>query len=155
MTTRERNLALVLLTVLVGAGGVLLAKIFYLDPASALKAQIESKEQQVAQRDKDLAAERDKIKEIIKVNPRLAKWEKLSLPAPESPNPSPEALKSHFSRVRGEYQKELETLLQKSGFTVGALRPKEPDSRNSPAIRSKVPLYTVFAFDLEGESDLA
>ncbi len=87
MSTRERKLALTLLVILLGFGSLLLAKIFYFDPASSVGAQLEDRKRQLDQRTAEIEAEQKLTNGILALSPRLAQWKKLSLPQPTSISP--------------------------------------------------------------------
>ncbi len=152
MTTRERKLALVLVVSLLGGGGILAAKVFYFDSAGTLDGQLLARTRQLKQATDEYEAEKALTKRILALSPRLEQFKKLSLP--QAPDASAEAIKAHDTKLRGEYQKFLEDLLSESGFTLGAIKSIVPDSRNVPTSAPKKPLYTVFRFDFDGESDL-
>src|SRR5437016_1520432 len=115
MTTRERNLATILLALLIGGGGILLANAVVLHPRSVLNAQLDEKREQVRVRSAELKKEQNYVKEITRLSPRLEQWQKLSLP---SGGGAAEANQSHISHMKLEYQKLLSRLLADAQFNV-------------------------------------
>src|SRR5258708_2461522 len=105
MTTRERKLAVILLVILLGAGGLLVAKVFYFDPADGLGKQLRSRKDELKQRQAEVEAEKKQTAGILALSPRLAQWKKLSLPQPASD--SPDAIRTHNALLSGAYQKFL------------------------------------------------
>jgi hypothetical protein len=153
MTQRERNLAVVLIGILLAGGGLLVAKFFYFDPAGNLRTQLDGRDQELIQRRGELAGEKKLAKDILTLSPRLAQYKKLSLP--QSTNTSPEAIKTHNMLLIGEYQKNLHDLLVRCNFGVQRIKGAELDNRSNPTTAAKKPIYTTFRYDLEGDSDLA
>src|SRR5262245_48467717 len=101
MTTRERNLATILL-----AGGVILAvgvvaNALFLQPFSNIRTELDKAEQQRTKLEMDIKGEQNQIARIEQLNPRLAQWQKLSLPEGDHKT---EAFKAHLSKLRLQYQ---------------------------------------------------
>src|SRR5438045_1600356 len=164
MTTRERNLATILVAILLLIGGVLLGKVVFYDPMRELADQKEQLNQQISKRDLEIQEEKNYVSAAEKLSPQLAQWRKLSLPArtPEKadpkaakgpPNPVREAEENrqHVSRVRDEYQKILKDLLKKANFRERLFKPNDLDSRPSAAANSRVqPAFQVLPYSIEG-----
>ncbi len=151
MTTRERKLAIVLAAVVAVVGVLFLANMLFLQPRRNLTAQLNEKDRQISQRLADIKAERDRVKKIEELSPRLAKWEKISLPEGD---PRPEAFKSHLGVLRVEYLRYLNKVLADSGFKARSVKPGDFDSRSTPSFARGKPVYTVLPITIEGESDL-
>ena len=118
MTTRERNLATILIAVVGVLGVAALANAVFLQPFNNLRSEIEKADQQLEQRRDEIAAEQNRIARIEQLNPRLAQWEKLSLPQGDT---KPEAFKAHLIKLRREYQRYLTKVLTDSGFKVNVV----------------------------------
>src|SRR2546423_9625484 len=97
MTTRERNLATILIAVVGVLGVAALANAVFLQPFNNLRGELEKADQQLAQRKAEINAEQNHIAKIEQLNPRLAQWEKLSLPQGDT---KPKALKTHLINIR-------------------------------------------------------
>lgn len=165
MTTRERNLATIVVAGLLGIGGVLLAKSIILDPMRDLDDQQTTLDRQIARRGREIADEQNYVSAVERLSPRLAQWRKLSLPvkhkdadAPKGPpNPEREAEENrqHLSRVRDEYQRILKGLLASARFKERLFKPIDLESRTTAAANSRAkPVYQVFSYTVEGEADL-
>src|SRR6266511_2572525 len=165
MTTRERNLATILVAILLGIGGILLGKKFIYDPMSELSAQAEDLDKQIKKRDQEIRDEKNYVNAVEKLSPRLAQWQKMSLPArnpdPDAakgpPNPVREAEENrqHISRVRDEYQKILKDLLTKAKFKERLFKPNDLEKTTAAAANTRVkPVFQVFTYTIEGEAEL-
>src|SRR5688572_29482180 len=105
MTSRERNLALILVALLVIVGGGLLGKIFLLDPYLAIQNQKAQRANEIQDNRNKIDAEKKYIARVKEVSPRLGEWRKFSLPEPKES--TAEAQKAHISKLRIDYQKEV------------------------------------------------
>src|SRR6266540_209362 len=151
MTTRERNLATILLVVLVVLGIGAVANAFFLQPFTSLKGEIEKADQQLAQRETEINAETARMARIEKLNPRLAQWQKLSFPEGD---PKPEAFKTHLNKLSREYDRYLDKALADSGFKVRSKRVgPDFDSRTAPMIDKK-PIGHILTSHIEGDATL-
>jgi hypothetical protein len=136
MNPRERILAGILAGLLVVVGGAFVTLQLVLSPIQERNKriisetdEIESKSQQLTQIKKDLS--------------RLEKWKQLSLP-------------QNVTLARREYEQYLSNLLLHSGFASGsfALTPKPPDTRSSPVMSGKKPIFTRLTFLVAGPARL-
>jgi len=128
MTTRERNLATILIAVVGVMGVAALANAVFLQPFNNLRGELEKADQQLAQRDAEIKAEQNHIARIEQLNPRLTQWEKLSLPQGDT---RPEAFRAHLIKLRREYNSYLNKVLAESGFKVRSLVVREFDARTA------------------------
>jgi len=150
MTTRERNLATILIAVVGVLGVAALANAVFLQPFNNLRGEIEKADQQLDQRDAEIKAEQNRIARIEQLNPRLTQWEKLSLPQGD---PKPEAFKAHLIKLRREYNSYLSKVLTESGFKKSSLAVKEFDARTAPTVDKKAIGY-VLPSKIEGDASL-
>jgi hypothetical protein len=138
MTKRERNLALVILAILVVFGGAFFAYFFYLEPLRQKEASIALTRTQIADR-------RQRIAEVQANFPKLERWRYLSLPG-------------DTSLAMREYDNYLRELLKQSGFSADAISridTKQADTRSSPALPGKKePIYTVLSFNVVARGQL-
>jgi hypothetical protein len=153
MTTRERNLATILLALLIVGGGFLLAKAVFLDPRSELSSQLDKKKEQVRARETELVKEQKYVKEITRLSPRLGEWKKLSLP--DGGGNTAEAAQSHLSRMKLEYQQLLSRLLADAQFTnLDMVPPAETRPTSNAAVRGnaqKKPAFEALSYKIKGE----
>jgi len=153
MTSRERNLATILLVILLLGGALLLAKLVYFDPAKDLGQQLTGLEAQINTKENDLRTEGDYISRIKELSPRLGRWEKLSLPQGDnSLTPSD----NHLAQVGEKYQKVLEQLFKDAKFVepYREFKAHKVDTRTAPQLARDKPLYHVFTYTFEGEASL-
>jgi len=151
MTTRERNLAMILLVVLVVLGIGIVANATVLQPLTSVNGEIDKADLQLDQRRKEIKAETDRITRIEKLNPRLAQWQKLSLPEGD---PRAEAYKAHLGKLSRDYQRYLNKALVESGFTVRSMKVgPDFDSRTAPMVDKK-PIGQILTSHIEGEATL-
>jgi len=151
MTSRERNLATVLLVLLLGGGGLLLAKMIYVDPAKDVRQQLDALDLQISAKENDLRTEADYVSRIKELSPRLGRWEKISLPAGDNPQAPSD---NHLATVGKKYQDVLEELFKRGNFTTRDFKPLKVDTRSAPQLGRDKPLYHVFGYTFEGEADL-
>jgi hypothetical protein len=136
MSTRERFLALIVLPVLVLGGLGFLGWYFVLGPyytrAKAMKAL-----------DNDIAAQKEKILEAKKKQAQLERWKQQSLPA-------------DADLARREYEKYLGDLFRDADFAPGSytITSRPADTKSSPSITGKGPIYTKLDFGVTGRAPL-
>jgi hypothetical protein len=136
MNPRERLLAGILALLLVVVGGAFVIYEFIYSPIQARKNRISSERNEVESKSQQLA-------QIKKELARLERWKQLSLP-------------QNASVARREYEQYLSHLLMRSGFVSGsfAVTSKPPDTRSSPVMSGKKPIYTRLAFTAVGPAKL-
>src|SRR5687767_237763 len=110
MTQREKVLAGALFGLLVFVGGGLGGYVFVYRPLSDVRSQLAAAEGQLTKKQQELSAEEQQNGNILRVNPRLTQWNKLSLP-PRDPTakkvPSAlqeEAKKKHLNQLQVNYE---------------------------------------------------
>src|SRR5436190_2034513 len=99
MTSRERTLLAVVLTLLAGFGITVLAGNFF-SRLGTLKDEVIDRDTQLAQRGAEIKREKDYLAKVESLSPRLGKWEKFSLPEGD---PKPEAFETHLSLLSLQY----------------------------------------------------
>ncbi len=122
MTQREKTLAVGLLGVLAVVGGAVAINALAVQPYREARAELDKAQDVLDAKELALAKERNQLKSLLKRNPRLAVWKKISLP-PMSPelrqkkNISPaEKKKAHVRNLQVEYDRYLRDLMRKSGL---------------------------------------
>jgi hypothetical protein len=125
---RERLLAFGLLAAVIAAGGGFLFYRFLLGPLRDREAAIHGVKD-------ELERKRENIHQVLAQKPKLDRWRQLSLPA-------------DIDLAAREYDKYLEKLFRDSGFADASFSvvPKAPDSKASPALPGKGPIYTRLTF---------
>ena len=95
MTARERVLATGVLGVVILLGGGMLFHLFVYTPMTELRARVKTARDNLESKEEELKKEqRDKAR-ILKLDPRLAEWKRISLPA--APKRTKEDLKKGLS----------------------------------------------------------
>ncbi len=140
MNPRERMLAVGVLAVVVLAGAVFLFRSFFWLPLEERDASIASLQQ-------ELDKKRERINQVLADRPKLERWKQLSLP--NDPD--------HPDLARREYENYLSELFRQSGFAAGSfsITTKQNDSKSSPMITGKGPIYTRLSFTVLAHSNLA
>ncbi|MBV9124314.1 MAG: hypothetical protein JO112_13225 [Planctomycetes bacterium] len=133
MNTRERMMAGGILTVFALVAGVFLFHRLYLVPLHERDANIQKIQE-------DLDTKTDQIRQAQADLPRLERNQELSLPA-------------DVDLARREYEKYLSELLRRSGCEA-TVTPKAPDTRTSPMLPGKKPIYTRLEFAVAGSASL-
>ncbi|MFO0844710.1 MAG: hypothetical protein U0797_20320 [Gemmataceae bacterium] len=161
MTRRERVLAtttLVLMAVLGSAAGF---HFFVYEPYSEANSQLLSAQEQLSKKRTELAQEEDQIKGVLRVNPRLSQWHKISLP-PRDPEGkklgvSPEEQKrGHQAKLQVDYERYLSELMRASGFrgdsiVISHATPDTKTKLNTP--KGKEPTFERLAFGVTGKGN--
>ncbi|MBI1917877.1 MAG: hypothetical protein HYS12_24545 [Planctomycetes bacterium] len=151
MTTRERNLAMILIAVVAVLVAGAVANAVILQPLNSLGDKIERAEREKYQADSDINAEKARIKRIEELNPNLANWQKLSLPEGD---PKAAAFQTHLGRVKRLYGDYLNKAVIDSGFKVRSMKLGEFDARTAPTTPDKKPIGYVLATHIEGDTSL-
>jgi hypothetical protein len=91
----------------------------------------------------ELERKRDRVREVLASRPKLEEWRALSLPADPD-------------MARREYEKYLSGLLRESGFAAGSFSvvPKPTDSKTSPTLPGKGPIYSRLTFTVLAHGNL-
>jgi hypothetical protein len=162
MTRREKVLATTLLVVMTVMGGGVLFHLFVYQPISDVREELVREQTELTKKQNELLKEQQQIEAVLRVDPRLSQWQKLSLPpsdpeAKKKKGVSPEELKKkHLSQLQVEYERFLSLLLRRNGFADDSviITPRQPDRRSSPILKGKEPVYERLAFGVSGRSTL-
>lgn len=132
-TARERNLVVVLVSILLIGGGGLLVNVLYLQPLAQKKDQLLALEKDITEKNRRITQARANAK-------KMKGWMQASLPP-------------DVDLAQREYEKFLSDLPRKSGarggdFTVSA--PRQIDTKSSPTLPGKGPIYTKLPFTIQG-----
>jgi hypothetical protein len=167
MTARERALATGVLSTVVLLGGGMLFHLFVYTPLVELRARVATARTNLEGKQDELAKELRDKERLLKLNPRLAEWKHISLPA--APRRTPEEIKKgvtpeehkkqHLTKVQVEYDKYLNNLLERSGFNRSSINitprivenTKPGQNRTAPA---RDALFTRLAFNVQGRARL-
>ncbi len=136
MIQRQRILIFILLgTILLGGGGYL-AYSLLLGPAKGRAEQISKLQAEIKDRE-------SRLKQVRANNLQLRRWKQQSLP-------------SDVDLARREYEKYLDDILRRSGFVAGSftVTPKAEDSKSSPKLGNKQPIYTKLDYTVTGRGPL-
>jgi hypothetical protein len=130
-------LALAVLAIVVLAGGAFLFNQVFLQPLQARDGDISAVRQ-------DLLKKQERVRQILADRSKLQRWRELSLPA-------------DTDLARREYEKYLSELMRESGFAPGSypITSLQPDSKSSPVISGKGPIYTKLNFTVQSRGDLS
>ena len=105
MNPRERILALTVVTVAILVGGGVLFKFLFLDSLFAIYAQTAEATQELDKKNAELDKEAADRKTILSRDPRLAQWQRLSLP--EDKNQEKELKKGQpLEEIRKRHEEE-------------------------------------------------
>lgn len=162
MTQREKVLAGMLVVLLVFVGGAVAGYLFVYRPLSAVNAQLKGAEAALKKKEAELAAEEQQIESLLRVNPRLSQWTKLSLP-PRDPTAKkvPVALqeeqkKKHLNTLQVDYEKYLHTLLSDSGLKEVKVDPRQIERRTTnQAFKGAQPAHERLAFGASARGTMA
>jgi hypothetical protein len=167
MTARERVLATGVLGVVILLGGGMLFHLFVYTPLTELRARVATARANLEAKQEELAKEKRDKERLLKLNPRLAEWKHISLPA--APRRTPEEVrqgispeehkKRHLNKVQVDYDKYLSDLLRRSGFNPATINitPRiventKPGQARTGAARDA--LFTRLAFTVQGRARL-
>jgi hypothetical protein len=162
MNPRERILALTVVTVAILVGGGVLFKFLYLDALFAVYAQTAEATQELDKKNAELDKEAADRKAILSRDPRLAQWQRLSLPEDKNQEqelkkgqPLEEIRKRHEENVAVEYERFLSNLLMRSGFAPSTIKvTPAPADRKGVILTGKTPAYTKLSFTVQGQAAL-
>lgn len=136
MNPRERFLALILVVLLVVAGGGFGFVQLFWRPLENYRTRIAAENEELATKMVQLKQARDSLVQ-------LQRYRQMSLPADPD-------------RAKREYENFLNATLIKSGFVAGTFNvtPQGADNRASPVMSGKKPIYTKLAFTADGPARL-
>jgi hypothetical protein len=166
MTARERVLATGVLGVVVLMGGGMLFHLFLYTPLSELQNRVATARADYETKQADLDKEKADKERILKLNPRLAEWKRISLPAARKRTPEElrkgvtleESKKRHINKVQSDYDEYLSGLLRRSGFNAATINitPRVVENRTPGQNRAAArdPLFTRLAFTVQGRARL-
>lgn len=162
MTRREKLLATTLLTLMVVLGGGVLFHLFVYEPISSVRSQLNTARDGLFTKQNELAQEQKAIEAVLRLNPRLSQWQKISLPPRASATPPPgvspeEQKRKHLALMQVEYERFLSELMLESGFSrdTVVVTPRQPDRRSNPlALKGKEPAFERLAFSAAGRGGL-
>ncbi|HZY87348.1 MAG TPA: hypothetical protein VFE78_21105 [Gemmataceae bacterium] len=167
MTARERVLATGVLGVVVLMGGGMLFHLFLYTPLSELQNRVATARADYETKQADLDKEKADKERILKLNPRLAEWKRISLPAARKRTPEElrkgvtleESKKRHINKVQSDYDEYLSGLLRRSGFNAATINitPRVVENRTpgqNRAAAAREPLFTRLAFTVQGRARL-
>jgi hypothetical protein len=154
MNPRERFLAMLVLGLVLVLGLGFGFFIFIHKPFSEQAARLDRARKDIESRVADLKKEKDKNEEILKADPRLAYWKQLSIPEPKSKDP--QEVKKQQDQMQVEYERYLSDLLRKSEFnpTTVQITSKAFESKSTPKLSAKVPMYSMVSFHIAGQTSL-
>jgi hypothetical protein len=160
MTRREKVLATTLLALMAVLGGGVFFHMFIYQPISEVREARDREQQELTEVQNKLAQEQRQIDEILRIDPRLSQWQKISLSPndPElkkKPGISPEEKKQrHLRQLQVAYDRYLSELLSKHGLREPIITPRQPDRRSSPVLKAKEPVYERLAFGVSCKGKL-
>jgi hypothetical protein len=137
MNPRERLLALgVLLVVVLAGGAFLFHQLFW--------APLQDRDANILTLERDIDKKKDRILQVEADRPKLDRWRQLSLPA-------------DVDLAKREYEKFLSELMRESGFSAESTiitPPQRPDSKSSPQIAGKGPIFVKLPFTVQAHTNL-
>jgi hypothetical protein len=157
MNARERVLLFALLGVLLLAGGGAVFHLFFWKPLADADARLKAARADKEKKEAELKKERDDAEAAVKADPRVKMWNVLSVPeAPLRPGLSDadraKEYDKHVKRMQDEYGRYLDALLRKNKFSNLTLMGEPPDTKTSPTLPNKQPLYTRLTFRAQGQA---
>jgi hypothetical protein len=167
MTARERVLATGVLSVVVLLGGGMLFHLFIYTPLSELQSRVAVARQDLMTKEGERDKEKVDKERLLRFNPRLAEWKRLSLPAAKPRTPKElrqglsleESKKRHVNRVQVDYAQYLDGLLRRSGFNASSISITPRVVENTKPGQSRTAtgrdaLFTRLAFTVQGRARL-
>jgi len=157
MTKREKVLATTLLATMAVLGGGVFFHMFVYEPIVEIRAERDVELDELKKEQDELTKEETRIKNILRVNPRLTQWKELSLP-PKDPKSKPqpgisleEQKTTRFRELQVAYDKYLDTVLRKSGFQGDSISitPRSANRRTSSSLQSKEALFEPLVFGVQ------
>jgi hypothetical protein len=171
MTQREKVLGLGLLAVVTVMGGGVGCYALGLGPYLAARDSLETTEVTLKARQSDLEVEKARNAQVLQIDPRLAEWKKISLPAPPPTRDVPAGLSAdarkkflearkqeHLKSLSLQYERYLSSVVRKHGFKPESIKidpGQRHDRRKVPTTGAKVPVYEGVSFIVKGQASLA
>jgi hypothetical protein len=160
MNKRERFLLFVLLGLLIVVGGWALYYFVYQKPMDALNARMELAKKDLDTKEREKQNALNEIEQTKQRNPHLREWKKISLPEAKlepGKTRTPDEVEKHTKVVQADYQEYLHGLLFNNGFLPASINitPQQPDSKGSPVIAGRGPVYTKLAYKVKGQAKLS
>jgi hypothetical protein len=136
MTTRERFLATGVLSLILLAGGGFLFNLFFLEPLAARRRASDAMRAEIVRKE-------ERIQQVRAEKPKLDRWRMQSLPGDTDTE--------QYSSTRRLYNSYLRELLTENELaaTTMKIQAQKPDSRSSPLLPGKKPMYTKLPFTVE------
>jgi hypothetical protein len=152
MNQRERFLTVGLLALIILGGGAFLFHFLFWQPLDSLKSRIANVRRDLEAKEKERDTLEKERQRIVRIDPRLQDWRKFSLP--EGGGRTPDEVKRKILDVQVDYEKFLSKLLRNNGFAPTSLTisPKAPDSKSSPTLPGRGPIYTRLGFAVTGQA---
>jgi hypothetical protein len=163
MNARERRLGLLLIGVLVLGGGWAWY-LFVGRPLSEARDRLASAQADLDKKNDEKARVQADINGVWHRDPRLKEWRKISFS--ETPKLTQDEVKQrvtpqekekhHLSQLQLDYEQFLSRLLLDHGFARNSVKvtPRAVDTKTAPALPDKRPMYQIFSFTVEGQSNL-
>ena len=155
MTVRERNLVVVFLASFAVVGGGAMFYLFFWTPYSSACARRDKAQRNTATKADEKKREEDATARIRQLDPRLTRWESVSLPDIRSR--SSEELDRHYSQESVEYEKILSKLFADNKVQSSETATKRPDARTlTPQAANKAPpAYQTFTYTVKATASHA
>ncbi len=163
MNPRERFLAITVLSVVILAVAGFLFKWLFLDSLGRINADINTAKADIAKKEDEKQKEMDDEKALLLDDPRVAQWKVMSLPEDnhlaeevKDGHSVEEAKKRHEDMVQVDYQRFLNNLVVKSGFSPSSIKvmPAAADRKGGPTLSGKTPAYTRMTFTVQAQGRL-
>ena len=163
MNQRERILAVGVLSVVILAVGGFLFKWLFLDSLGRINADIEAAKADISKKEDDKQKEMDDEQALLREDPRVAHWNVLSLPEDKNlaeemktGRSADEARKRHEDMLQVDYQRFLNNLVVKSGFSPSSIKVSAAaaDRKGGPILSGKTPAYTRMTFTVQAQGRL-
>ncbi len=128
-----------------------------------LHSQIAAAQDDIDKKQAELTKERQDRQGIFRRDPRLAHWERLSLPEDKNVEqelkagrPIEEIKKRHEDAVQVDYERFLSDLVMRSGFAANTIKVSAAvaDRKGGPILTGKTPAYTRMTFTVQGQASL-
>jgi hypothetical protein len=148
MNQRERFLTVGLLALILLGGGAFLFHVLFWQPLENLKSRIASVRKDLDTKEKERDSLEKERQRVLRVDPRLGEWRKISLP--ESPGRSADEMNRQLAALQVNYEKFLNKLLRSNGFSSIAVSAKAPDSKSSPTLPGRGPIFTRLDISVAG-----
>jgi hypothetical protein len=160
MNQRERLLLILLMTTMLSVGGGLVGFYLVYKPYRDANNRLNKSAEDLANKKKELEAARNRNADLVKANPRLAMWRRLSLPD----SPTKEGADKHQEMMQEDYRRWLSDTLTECGFDDPRpnmqrgggplIKPDpHPDNNKAPELPGKVPMYGRYVYTIDARAD--